>query len=69
MRTTFSTPISMSKQIVVLPGDHIGSEVTEAAVQVLNVVLDLRSRKYGLSICLRYGLIGGAAIDSTGTSQ
>ena len=46
--------------IVTLPGDGIGPEVLAAALEVLNVVApDLTYEEH---------LIGGAAIDATGTA-
>ena len=52
----------MHAEIVVLPGDGIGPEVTAAAVEVLRAV----GRRYGHSLALHEHLIGGAAIDATG---
>ena len=53
----------MHADIVVLPGDGIGPEVTAAAVEVLQAV----ARRYGHRFALHEHLIGGAAIDATGT--
>ncbi|HEY0505510.1 MAG TPA: 3-isopropylmalate dehydrogenase [Lysobacter sp.] len=52
----------MQAEIVVLPGDGIGPEVTAAAVQVLRAV----GQRYGHSFRFEEKLIGGAAIDATG---
>ena len=52
----------MRADIVVLPGDGIGPEVTAAAVQVLLAV----GQRHGHQFRLDYQLIGGAAIDATG---
>jgi len=52
----------MHADIVVLPGDGIGPEVTAAAVEVLQAV----ARRYGHRFSLHEHLIGGAAIDATG---
>ncbi|HEY2345111.1 MAG TPA: 3-isopropylmalate dehydrogenase [Xanthomonadaceae bacterium] len=52
----------MHAEIVVLPGDGIGPEVTAAAVEVLRAV----GRRYGHSFALHHHLIGGAAIDAVG---
>jgi len=52
----------MQAEIVVLPGDGIGPEVTAAAVQVLRAV----GQRYGHSFHFTHELIGGAAIDATG---
>jgi len=51
-------------QIMLLPGDGIGPEVLAEAVKVLDVVAD----KYGHEFAYEEGLIGGAAIDATGTA-
>ncbi|PBJ83920.1 3-isopropylmalate dehydrogenase [Lysobacteraceae bacterium NML93-0399] len=52
----------MHADIVVLPGDGIGPEVTAAAVNVLQAV----ATRYGHRFSLHEHLIGGAAIDATG---
>ena len=52
----------MQAEIVVLPGDGIGPEVTAAAVQVLRAV----GQRYGHEFHFTRELIGGAAIDATG---
>ncbi len=52
----------MHADIVVLPGDGIGPEVTAAAVQVLLAV----GKRYGHAFRFSEHLIGGAAIDATG---
>ncbi|HEY51469.1 MAG TPA: 3-isopropylmalate dehydrogenase [Dehalococcoidia bacterium] len=52
----------MKFHIAVLPGDGIGPEITEAAVNVLQAV----GKKYGHTFDLYHGHIGGAAIDATG---
>ncbi len=49
-------------QIVLLPGDGVGPEVTDAARHVLAAVADL----YGQDIRTSVKLIGGIAIDETG---
>ncbi|OLN32756.1 3-isopropylmalate dehydrogenase [Desulfosporosinus metallidurans] len=48
--------------VLVLPGDGIGKEITPEAVKVLEAVLKGRST----SLNFQYGLIGGAAIDEAG---
>jgi 3-isopropylmalate dehydrogenase len=53
----------MHAEIVVLPGDGIGPEVTAAAVAVLQAA----GRRYGHSFRFDTRLIGGAAIDAEGT--
>ncbi|UNK42883.1 3-isopropylmalate dehydrogenase [Luteimonas sp. S4-F44] len=52
----------MHADIVVLPGDGIGPEVTAAAVEVLQAV----AHRFGHHFTLHEYLIGGAAIDATG---
>jgi 3-isopropylmalate dehydrogenase len=52
----------MNANILVLPGDGIGTEVTAAAVSVLRAV----ARRYGHEFHFEERLIGGAAIDATG---
>ena len=53
-------------RIVILPGDHIGKEVTHAAVRVLEVVEGLRAQRHKIKFDLVYGLVGGGAIDAYG---
>ena len=53
----------MKKVIAVLPGDGIGKEVTKGAVEVLKAVAE----RYGHTFQFEYGLIGGGAIDETGS--
>ena len=48
--------------ILVLPGDGIGLEVTEEAVKVLEAV----GQTHGLTFELDTALVGGAAIDAEG---
>ena len=52
----------MNKTIAVLPGDGIGSEITEQAVKVLKTIANL----YSYNFIFEYGLIGADAIDKTG---
>jgi 3-isopropylmalate dehydrogenase len=54
----------MRADIVVLPGDGIGTEVTAAAV----AVLEAAGRRYGHTFNFETRLIGGAAIDAEGTA-
>lgn len=54
----------MRADIVVLPGDGIGPEVTAAAV----AVLEAAGRRYGHDLRFETRLIGGAAIDAEGTA-
>ena len=52
----------MNLKILILPGDGIGPEVTSAAVDVLRAV----AKKFGHSLELSEGLLGGIAIHKTG---
>ena len=54
----------MNATILVLPGDGIGPEVTAEAVRVLEAVAET----HGHTFDFRDALIGGAAIDATGTA-
>jgi 3-isopropylmalate dehydrogenase len=51
----------MSRNILVLPGDGIGPEITAEAVRVLEAL-----KKDGLDITLDTALLGGCAVDVTG---
>ena len=53
----------MSYSIAVLPGDGVGVEVTAQAVNVMEAV----GRRFGHDFDLRFGTVGGAAIDQLGT--
>jgi len=53
----------MNLKILLLPGDGIGAEVTGAAVDVLQAV----AHKFGHTLQLTEGLLGGGAIHKTGT--
>jgi len=53
----------MNLKILILPGDGIGVEVTSAAVEVLHAV----AKKFGHTLQLTEGLLGGIAIHKTGT--
>jgi 3-isopropylmalate dehydrogenase len=52
----------MSATLLVLPGDGIGPEIVTEAVKVLEALREAM----GLELDIRYGLVGGAAIDATG---
>lgn len=52
----------MKLNILVLPGDGIGTEVTREAVRVLERVAE----KFGHELALSEGLLGGVAIHKTG---
>jgi 3-isopropylmalate dehydrogenase len=53
----------MKATIAVLPGDGIGPEVTREAVKALEGV----ARRFGHTFTFVEGMIGGAAIDATGS--
>ena len=53
----------MYLKILILPGDGIGNEVTRAATDVLTAV----AKKFGHTLELSHGLLGGIAIHKTGT--
>ena len=53
----------MNLKILLIPGDGIGTEVTAAAVDVLKAV----AKKFGHTLDLSEGLLGGVAIHKTGT--
>ncbi len=48
--------------VAVLPGDGIGPEVTGEAIKVVQAI----GKRFNHVFKLRYGLVGGAAIDETG---
>lgn len=52
----------MSRNVLILPGDHIGPEVVAEAGKVIDAV----STRYGLDIQTSEALIGGAALDAEG---
>lgn len=54
----------MKATIATLPGDGIGPEVMKQAIRVLEKIAD----KFGHEFTITEALIGGAAIDATGTS-
>lgn len=53
----------MSKNVVVLPGDHVGQEVTDEAIKVLKAIEEVRP---SVKFNFQHHLIGGAAIDAVG---
>ncbi|SCU90765.1 LAME_0E09956g1_1 [Lachancea meyersii CBS 8951] len=55
--------MSEVKKIVVLPGDHVGQEITEEAIKVLKAISEVRPN---VKFDFQQHLIGGAAIDATG---
>lgn len=52
-----------AKKIVVLPGDHVGKEITEEAIKVLKAIESVRPN---VKFEFQHHLIGGSAIDATG---
>ena len=54
----------MQFDLTVLPGDGVGPEVTNEAIKVLQAA----GKRFGHNFDLRYGLVGGAAIDQSGTA-
>lgn len=52
----------MEKRIAVLPGDGIGKEVVQGAIEVLQAV----GERYNHQFLFTFGEIGGSAIDATG---
>ena len=58
------TPGAKTAKIVLLPGDGIGPEVVRAA----RVVLEAAAKLDGIALAFDAHLIGGAAIDATGSA-
>ena len=54
----------MQFNLVVLPGDGVGPEVTSEATKVLQAV----AKRFEHDFSLRYGLVGGVAIDQSRTA-
>lgn len=54
----------MDATIAVLPGDGIGVEVTAEAVKIMKAVAE----RWGHRFTFTTGIVGGAAIDATGTA-
>ncbi|MBN2647076.1 MAG: 3-isopropylmalate dehydrogenase [Thiotrichales bacterium] len=52
----------MTQNVLILPGDGIGPEITAEAVKVLNKLVETD----GLDICMEEDLVGGAAYDVHG---
>jgi len=55
--------VSEKQEILVLPGDGIGAEVVPVAVAVMRAA----AARVGLELAFTEGLIGGSAIDATGS--
>jgi 3-isopropylmalate dehydrogenase len=56
--------VSPTYRICLLPGDGIGPEITAEAVKVLEAI----GRRFGARFEFQEALLGGAAIDATGTA-
>jgi 3-isopropylmalate dehydrogenase len=54
----------MESKIAVLPGDGVGTEVTNEAIRTLEAV----AAKYGHAFKFQHGLAGGVSIDATGSA-
>ena len=54
----------MQFNLAVLPGDGVGPEVATEAIKVLQAV----GKRFGHNFNLHYGLVGGVAIDETGSA-
>lgn len=54
----------MTARILILPGDGVGPEVTQAAKRILEHI----AQKFSHSFSFSEALIGGAAIDATGSA-
>ena len=54
----------MKFNVIVLPGDGVGPEVAAEGVKILETV----GGKFGHAFKLQYGLVGGAAIDESGSA-
>jgi 3-isopropylmalate dehydrogenase len=63
-KTGFIKGTSIEADIAVLPGDGIGPEVVAEATNVLRAV----GERFGHGVHLHQGLIGGCAIDASGTA-
>jgi 3-isopropylmalate dehydrogenase len=54
----------MESKIAVLPGDGVGTEVTNEAIRILEAI----ASKYGHAFKFQHGLVGGVSIDATGSA-
>lgn len=52
----------MEKKIAVLPGDGIGKEIVQGAIEILQTIAERFNHEFSFT----YGEIGGSAYDSTG---
>ncbi|KAI5949304.1 LEU2 [Candida jiufengensis] len=58
-------PEQITKTITVLPGDHVGTEITNEAIKVLQAI-ENSTPFQNIKFNFKQHLIGGAAIDATG---
>ncbi|MBN1367998.1 MAG: 3-isopropylmalate dehydrogenase [Dehalococcoidales bacterium] len=54
----------MKFNIAILPGDGVGPELSVEGIKILQKI----GQKFGHEFILKYGLVGGAAIDEQGTA-
>ena len=52
----------MQLNIAVLPGDGIGPEITQTALEVTKAI----AQKFGHQLTYEFGIVGACAIDKTG---
>ncbi|KAK7684150.1 3-isopropylmalate dehydrogenase [Cerrena zonata] len=57
---------SVTKTITLLPGDHVGTEIVNEAVKVLKAI-EANTPHQDIKFDFKNHLIGGAAIDATGS--
>ena len=62
-RSTRVITVCKAHKVAVLPGDGIGPEIMDAALKVLTAA----GKKEGETFEFKHALIGGAAIDATGS--
>ncbi|GME80506.1 unnamed protein product [Ambrosiozyma monospora] len=55
--------MAATKNIVLLPGDHVGTEIVDEAVKVLKAISEAKPE---IQFNFETHLIGGASIDATG---
>lgn len=59
------TKVNVTKDVVVLPGDHVGVEICEESIKVLRAIEEATPYQ-NITFNFKKHLIGGAAIDATG---
>lgn len=57
---------AVTKTITILPGDHVGQEICDEAIKVLKAI-EASTPYQDVSFSFQHHLIGGAAIDATGS--